>query len=64
MRPNLAHAALLVLIVPAVIGSNGSGKSTLLHAITGLLPLAHGSLEVMGTTPEKHAAILRLFCNR
>jgi len=54
-RVALAHSDFRVpgAAITAVIGPNGSGKSTLLHAITGLLPLAHGSLEVMGTTPVK-----------
>jgi manganese transport system ATP-binding protein len=54
-RVALAHSDFTVpgAAITAVIGPNGSGKSTLLHAITGLLPLVHGSLEVMGTTPEK-----------
>jgi manganese transport system ATP-binding protein len=39
--------------ITAVIGPNGSGKSTLLDAITGLLPLAAGTITVMGTTPVK-----------
>ena len=38
--------------ITAIIGPNGSGKSTLLHDIAGLLPLAGGSLTVLGTTPE------------
>jgi manganese transport system ATP-binding protein len=39
--------------ITAVIGPNGSGKSTLLHAMTGLLPVAEGSLKVMGVDPER-----------
>jgi iron complex transport system ATP-binding protein len=37
--------------ITAIIGPNGSGKSTLLHAMTGLLPLESGTLEVLGMTP-------------
>jgi zinc transport system ATP-binding protein len=33
----------------ALMGANGSGKSTLVRAITGLLPLTVGSLELFGT---------------
>jgi zinc transport system ATP-binding protein len=33
----------------ALMGANGSGKSTLVRAITGLLPLTAGSLELFGT---------------
>jgi manganese transport system ATP-binding protein len=42
--------------ITAVIGPNGSGKSTLLHAMTGLLPVAEGSLKVMGVDPERARA--------
>ena len=37
--------------ITAIIGPNGSGKSTLLHAMTGLLPIEAGTLEVAGQTP-------------
>lgn len=37
--------------VTAVIGPNGSGKSTLLSAFAGLVPVAGGSLTVLGGTP-------------
>lgn len=37
--------------VVAVIGPNGSGKSTLLSALPGLLPVASGSLRVLGLDP-------------
>lgn len=37
----------------AVIGPNGSGKSALLHAMTGLVPLRAGSLEVLGGRPDE-----------
>lgn len=33
----------------ALMGANGSGKSTLVRALTGLLPLAAGSLRLFGT---------------
>lgn len=38
--------------VTAVIGPNGSGKSTLLHALAGLVPVAAGSLTVLGGEPR------------
>jgi zinc/manganese transport system ATP-binding protein len=36
----------------AVLGPNGAGKSTLMRAILGLVPLAAGSLSVLGTDPS------------
>ena len=36
----------------ALIGPNGAGKSTLLRAILGLVPLASGSIQVLGRAPE------------
>ncbi len=36
----------------AVIGPNGSGKSTLLHALSGLVRVRAGEVEVLGTSPE------------
>ena len=38
--------------VTAVIGPNGSGKSTLLNAISGLVALSAGRLEVLGAAPH------------
>jgi zinc/manganese transport system ATP-binding protein len=35
----------------AVLGPNGAGKSTLMRAILGLVPLAAGSVTVLGGTP-------------
>jgi zinc/manganese transport system ATP-binding protein len=35
----------------AVLGPNGAGKSTLMRAILGLVPLAAGSVSVLGTDP-------------
>lgn len=40
----------------AIIGPNGSGKSSVLHALTGVLECDQGTLEVLGTTPEKALA--------
>ncbi len=37
----------------ALIGPNGAGKSTLLRAILGLVPLARGSIEVLGRPPQE-----------
>lgn len=33
-----------------LIGPNGSGKTTLVNAITGRVPLSHGTISVAGTT--------------
>ncbi|MFL5860844.1 MAG: metal ABC transporter ATP-binding protein [Solirubrobacteraceae bacterium] len=38
----------------AVLGPNGAGKSTLMRAILGLVPLAGGSISVLGRSP-RHA---------
>jgi zinc/manganese transport system ATP-binding protein len=35
----------------AVLGPNGAGKSTLMRAILGLVPLAAGSVSVLGSSP-------------
>ncbi|HEY1510374.1 MAG TPA: metal ABC transporter ATP-binding protein [Solirubrobacteraceae bacterium] len=37
----------------AVLGPNGAGKSTLMRAILGLLPLAGGSVSVLGGAPAQ-----------
>jgi zinc/manganese transport system ATP-binding protein len=39
--------------ITAVLGPNGAGKSTLLNVILGLVPLAQGSLDVLGATPHR-----------
>ena len=38
----------------AVLGPNGAGKSTLAKAVLGLVPLAAGSLTVLGDRPGRH----------
>jgi zinc/manganese transport system ATP-binding protein len=39
--------------VVGVIGPNGSGKTTLLKVLLGLLPVAAGSVQVLGRTPRR-----------
>ena len=34
--------------VTAIVGTNGTGKTTMMKAELGLLPLAHGSIDVLG----------------
>ena len=45
--------------VLGVVGPNGSGKSTLLRALTGLLPLRDGEVEITGTRLENLSATER-----
>jgi zinc/manganese transport system ATP-binding protein len=40
----------------AVLGPNGAGKSTLIKAILGLVPLAAGSVDVLGRAPQQARA--------
>jgi len=40
----------------AVVGPNGAGKSTLMRAILGLVPLASGSVQVLGRPPSRARA--------
>jgi zinc transport system ATP-binding protein len=54
-RPVLRH---IDLTVPtgqflALMGPNGSGKSTLVRALTGLLPLTGGTVEVFGVPVDR-----------
>lgn len=53
-RPILRHIDLTVRSgeFVALMGANGSGKSTLVRALTGLWPLATGSLQLFGTPFE------------
>ena len=37
----------------AVVGPNGGGKSTLFNAMTGLVPLANGSIKIYGENPDE-----------
>ena len=39
--------------ITAVIGSNGSGKTTLLQVVLGLVPVASGTVEVLGRRKGK-----------
>jgi manganese transport system ATP-binding protein len=46
--------------VTALVGPNGSGKSTLLSAIAGLVPLAAGTLTVLGRPPGHNGLAARV----
>jgi zinc/manganese transport system ATP-binding protein len=39
--------------VVAVIGPNGSGKTTMLQVLLGLVPVAEGTVEVLGSAPRR-----------
>ncbi len=39
--------------VLGIVGPNGSGKSTLLKSIAGLVPIARGTLRVLGSEPHR-----------
>ncbi len=42
----------------AVVGPNGGGKSTLFNAMTGLIPLANGTLKIKGLEPNKAKSLV------
>jgi ABC-2 type transport system ATP-binding protein len=42
-----------------LLGPNGSGKTTLIRAICGLLPIAEGTISVLGTDVQRHAERVR-----
>ena len=42
----------------AVVGPNGGGKSTLFNAMTGLVPIANGSLKIKGLNPNKAKSLI------
>ncbi|MGV9797904.1 metal ABC transporter ATP-binding protein [Mycobacterium sp. NPDC003449] len=44
--------------IVALIGSNGSGKSTMLQVVLGLLPVASGSVRVMGARPGERNDVI------
>mgnify|MGYP004721709975 CR=1 FL=1 len=39
-----------------LIGPNGAGKTTLLRSVVGLVPVAAGTLRVLGDRPGTHRA--------
>ena len=45
----------------AVVGPNGGGKSTLFNAMTGLVPIANGTIKINGLNPDKAKKILGIF---
>lgn len=44
--------------IVALIGSNGSGKSTMLQVVLGLLPVASGSVRVLGSRPGERNDVI------
>jgi ABC-2 type transport system ATP-binding protein len=45
--------------VTGLLGPNGAGKTTLMRAMTGLLPLNEGALEVLGRDPHRDRGVQR-----
>ncbi|MEO6325151.1 MAG: ABC transporter ATP-binding protein [Thermoanaerobaculia bacterium] len=46
--------------ITALVGPNGSGKTTLFNLATGLLRPTHGSVRVMGVSPDDPVPLFRL----
>lgn len=44
--------------ITAVIGSNGSGKTTLLKVVLGLIPVASGTVRVLGSQPGRNTDLI------
>lgn len=44
----------------AILGANGSGKSTLVRAVTGIIPIHSGTVELFGTPLGPHAPLDRV----
>ena len=45
--------------VTGLLGPNGAGKTTLMRALTGLLPLNEGRVEVLGGDPHRDREVQR-----
>jgi ABC-2 type transport system ATP-binding protein len=45
--------------VTGLLGPNGAGKTTLMRAMTGLLPLNEGAIEVLGSDPHTDREVQR-----
>ena len=46
--------------VTGLLGPNGAGKTTLMRALTGLLPLNEGRVQVMGGDPHRDREVQRV----
>ena len=43
----------------AIVGTNGAGKTTLLQSIAGVIPVTHGTVDVLGMDPSRADARAR-----